>query len=101
MLLSPVMRSDNRFAVKVQAAVHLLSYGVGPLMLVQLACYPLLLLTFDSHWFPWQLADASVLVIAIGASPWIGFMVAQTRRGDRGGQAYHRFSARSSARECR
>ena len=81
MLLSPVMRSDNRFAVKVQAAVHLLSYGVGPLMLVQLACYPLLLLTFDSHWFPWQLADASVLVIAIGASPWIGFMVAQTRRG--------------------
>ncbi len=80
-LLVPVLRSRNRAAVKLQATVHLLSYGVGPLMLVQLACYPLLLLTFDSHWLPWQLADTSVLVIAIGASPWIGFIVAQTRRG--------------------
>ncbi len=81
LLLGPVLRSRNRPAVKLQAAVHLLSYGVGPVMLAQLACYPLLLLTVDSRWFPWQLADASVLVIAIGASPWIGFMVAQTRRG--------------------
>ncbi|HVD46774.1 MAG TPA: glycosyltransferase [Candidatus Limnocylindria bacterium] len=80
-LLVPVMRSAHRPALKAQAAIHLLSYGVGPLMLVQLACYPVLLLTFDSHWMPWQLADATVLVSAIGASPWIGFMVAQTRRG--------------------
>ncbi|HXC80098.1 MAG TPA: glycosyltransferase [Candidatus Acidoferrum sp.] len=81
MLLVPVIRSRTRFAVKLQAAVHLLSYGVGPVMLIQLACYPLLVLNFNSHLFPWQVADASVLIIAIGAAPWIGFMVAQTRRG--------------------
>ena len=80
-LLVPILRSRNRPAVKLQAAVHLLSYGVGPLMLAQLACYPVLLLAFDPRWLPWQLADASVLVTVIGASPWIGFMVAQTRRG--------------------
>ncbi|HVC77202.1 MAG TPA: glycosyltransferase [Candidatus Micrarchaeaceae archaeon] len=81
MLLVPIIRSRRRLAVKLQAAVHLLAYGVGPLMLIQLACYPLLLINFDSHLFPWQVADASVLIIVIGASPWIGFMVAQTRRG--------------------
>jgi hypothetical protein len=80
-LLVPLMRSANRPALKLQAASQLLSYGVGPLMLVQLACYPVLLLTFDSRWLPWQVADASVLMSVIGASPWIGFMVAQTRRG--------------------
>ncbi|MDQ6880427.1 MAG: glycosyltransferase [Candidatus Dormibacteraeota bacterium] len=80
-LLVPVLRSRNRPALKLQAAVHLLAYAVGPLMLVQLACYPLLLLTFDSRWLPWQLAYASGLAIAVGASPWVGFMVAQTRRG--------------------
>src|SRR6202035_3081070 len=32
-LLGSVMRTDNRPAVKLQAAVHLLSYGVGPVML--------------------------------------------------------------------
>src|SRR6202023_3527509 len=35
LLLGPVMRSDNRRAVKLQAAVHLLAYAVGPLMLIQ------------------------------------------------------------------
>ena len=80
-LLLPVLRSGNRAAVKLQATVHLLAYGVGPLMLVQLACYPLLLLGVGRRGLPWQLADASVLVIIVGVSPWIGFMVAQTRRG--------------------
>src|SRR2546427_2735268 len=46
LLLVPVMRSSNRIAVKFQAAVHLVAYGVGPVMLVQLACYPLLLAVF-------------------------------------------------------
>ena len=81
-LLIPVLRSSNPLAVKFQAFVHLVAYGVGPVMLIQLACYPLLLLVVP-HGFnlPWQLADASVLLVAIGISPWIGFMVAQTRRG--------------------
>jgi Glycosyltransferase like family 2 len=81
MLLGPVMRSRNRPAVKLQAAVHLLSYGVGPLMLIQLACYPLVLLASNSRWLPSQLGLTSLPVVLIGASPWIGFMVAQTRRG--------------------
>lgn len=80
-LLVPVLRSRNRAAVKLQATVHLLAYGVGPMMLAQLACYPMLLLSVGRHGLPWQLADASVLVIVVATSPWIGFMVAQTRRG--------------------
>src|SRR2546423_296496 len=44
-LLVPVLRSRNRAAVKLQASVHLLAYAVGPLMLLQLMCYPPLLLT--------------------------------------------------------
>jgi hypothetical protein len=83
MLLGPVLRSRNRVAVKLQAAAHLLAYGVGPVMLVQLACYPILLAAFGRHGvrLPWFLTDASALAIFVGISPWIGFMVAQTRRG--------------------
>ncbi len=83
LLIGPVMRSSNRAAVKFQAAVHLVAYGVGPVMLLQLACYPLLLVIYSRARIdvPWQLEDASLLAIAVGASPWVGFMVAQTRRG--------------------
>ena len=82
-LLIPVFRSHNRAAVKLQAAAHLLAYGVGPVMLIQLACYPLLLLTDGAHGFriPSQLANASILMVLIGVAPWFGFMVAQSRRG--------------------
>ncbi|HEY1420071.1 MAG TPA: glycosyltransferase [Candidatus Dormibacteraeota bacterium] len=84
-LLGKVLRSHNPAAVKVQALAHLLAYGVGPVMLVQLACYPVLLLGFgrDGVRLPWFLADASAVAIFVGISPWIGFMVAQTRRGRR------------------
>ena len=80
-LLVPVMRSDNRLAVKVQAAIHLLAYSVGPLMLLQLLCYPFLLVSSSGFGLPWQLAAASIWINVIGVSPWVGFMVAQTRRG--------------------
>jgi len=80
-LLTPVMRSRARPAVKLQAAMHLLAYAVGPVMLVQLACYPLLLLAPDRPTLPWQLADAGVLFVLMGIAPWIGFIVAQTRAG--------------------
>lgn len=82
-LIGPVLRSRNRAAVKLQAAAHLLAYGVGPVMLVQLACYPVLLAAFGRHGLrlPWYLTDASAVAIFVGISPWIGFMVAQTRRG--------------------
>ncbi|MGA7911915.1 MAG: glycosyltransferase [Candidatus Dormiibacterota bacterium] len=82
-LIGPVLRSSNRAAVKVQATAHLLAYGVGPVMLVQLACYPVMLAAFGRHGLrlPSYLMDASVAAIFVGISPWIGFMVAQTRRG--------------------
>ncbi len=80
-LLVPVLRSRNRAAVKLQATIHLLAYSVGPLMLLQLLCYPWLLLTSANLTLPWQLAVASVWINLVGVSPWVGFMVAQTRRG--------------------
>jgi Glycosyltransferase like family 2 len=82
-LLLPVLRSRNRAALKLQATVHLLAYGIGPLMLIQLVCYPALLLTLGRDGLPWPLADASALVVVIAVSPWFGFMVAQTRLGRR------------------
>jgi hypothetical protein len=82
-LLGPVLRSRNRAALKLQATVHLLAYGIGPLMLIQLVCYPALLLTAGRRGLPWPLADASALVVVIAVSPWIGFIVAQTRLGRR------------------
>ena len=85
LLLVPVMRSSNRMAVKFQAAVHLVAYGVGPVMLVQLACYPLLLVVFAHQRLelPWYIKDAAAVAILVGISPWIGFMVAQVRQGRR------------------
>jgi cellulose synthase/poly-beta-1,6-N-acetylglucosamine synthase-like glycosyltransferase len=79
-LLIPVLRSRTRAAVKLQATIHLLAYGVGPLMLIQLACYPVLL-TLAGNRLWWPLTDASMLVVVVAASPWIGFIVAQTRLG--------------------
>jgi len=82
-LLIPVLRSRSRAAVKFEAAVHLLAYGVGPVMLVQLACYPLVLLAFGAAGLrlPWYLADSSAITILVGVAPWVGFVAAQTRRG--------------------
>ncbi len=82
-LLIPVLRSPNRAGVKLQASVHLLSYGIGPLMLMQLICYPALLITLGRHGLPWPLADAAALVVPVAVAPWFGFIVAQTRLGRR------------------
>ena len=82
-LLVPVLRSRVRPGVKLQASMHLLAYGVGPVMLIQLACYPLLLAATDLPTLPWQLADVGILFVMMGVAPWIGFVVAQTRRGRR------------------
>ena len=80
-LLVPVLRSSARPAVKFQATMHLLAYGVGPVMALQLACYPLLLVGPRYPALPWQFADAGVLFVMMGISPWIGFSVAQMKRG--------------------
>ena len=80
-LLGPVWRSPNRLMAKVQATIHLLAYGVGPLMLLQLACYPALLLAVGRQHIPWQISDALLVGVCVAATPWLGFIVAQTRRG--------------------
>ncbi|HYL72360.1 MAG TPA: glycosyltransferase, partial [Candidatus Dormibacteraeota bacterium] len=80
-LLAPVLRSRNRAAVKLQATVHLLSYAVGPLMLLQLACYPWLVLGPGRLVHLWPVPAIAVTINLIGVSPWVGFIVAQTRRG--------------------
>jgi len=79
-LLVPVLRSRNRAAVKLQASVHLLAYCIGPMMLIQLLCYPALL-ALARDGLSWPLADASMLIVIVAASPWLGFIVAQTRLG--------------------
>jgi cellulose synthase/poly-beta-1,6-N-acetylglucosamine synthase-like glycosyltransferase len=80
-LLVPVMRSRNRPVVKLQAAVHLLSYAVGPMMLLQLACYPWLVVGGGHLGRLWQIPAIAIWINLVGASPWLGFIVAQTRRG--------------------
>lgn len=82
-LLGPVMHSGQRTAVKFQAAVHLLSYGVGPVMLVQLACYPLFVFAFSGQrlHLPLYVTLSSAIAMAVGVAPWLGFIVARVRRG--------------------
>src|SRR5438309_5374866 len=82
-LLGPVLGARTRMALKFHAAMHLVAYGVGPVVVVQLACYPVLLLTLGRPGLrlPTFLADSSALAILVGLAPWIGFVAAQTRRG--------------------
>ena len=81
LLLGSVLRSRVKAGVKFQATVHLLDYGVGPLMLLQLASYPWLLHFRGFGGANAHLVNASIWINVISVSPWIGFMVAQTRRG--------------------
>lgn len=80
-LLGPVWRSSAKPMAKIEATIHLLAYGVGPLMLLQLVCYPMLLLTVGRHNIPTPLGDALLLGVFVALSPWVGFIVAQVRRG--------------------
>ncbi|HUE69201.1 MAG TPA: hypothetical protein VMP38_13510 [Candidatus Acidoferrum sp.] len=55
------------------------------MMLLQLACYPLVLIAFGAGGYrlPWYVSDLSVIAILVGITPWVGFIAAQTRRGKR------------------
>src|SRR5258708_7204326 len=77
-LMVPVLRSRNRAAVKLQAAVHLLAYSVGPLMLLQLACYPWLIFALARTRYPWDLAPAALWINLLRAPPRIVFMLPHT-----------------------
>ena len=80
-LLGAVLRSDRAPSVKLQAAIHLLAYSVGPLMLLQLACYSVILISGGPLNLPAAFAAAALVMSTVGAAPWIGFSVAQRRRG--------------------
>jgi cellulose synthase/poly-beta-1,6-N-acetylglucosamine synthase-like glycosyltransferase len=82
-LLIPLLRSQNRPVVKLQAAVHLLAYGFGPLMLLQLMCYPALLIILGRHTNSWSYVGVSMVVVVIALSPFLGFIVAQAQLGRR------------------
>src|SRR5439155_564665 len=70
-MLLPVLGGNFRAGVKWQAVMHLLAYGVGPAMLVQLACYPLVLIAFGSAGLrlPWYLGSLSAVAILVGMTP--------------------------------
>lgn len=80
-LIRPVLDGPFPAAVKWQACMHLLAYGVGPLMLLQLACYPFLVLAQARHQSPPGLGGFGLAVNLVSIAPWIGFMAAQVRRG--------------------
>ncbi|MEP7105398.1 MAG: glycosyltransferase, partial [Chloroflexota bacterium] len=80
-LLPALLAGPQPARVKWQGAVHLLAYSVGPLMLLQFSCYPLLVLAHARHdpLFAWGWIGLALNVISL--SPWIGFVVGQRRRG--------------------
>ena len=80
-LLPAVMRSGLPAAHKFQAAMHLLAYLAPALMLVQLACYPLLLWAKVGHDPLFGLIRVPILVNLLSLAPAIGSSVAQWRAG--------------------
>jgi cellulose synthase/poly-beta-1,6-N-acetylglucosamine synthase-like glycosyltransferase len=75
-LLVPLFRSDQRWHVKLEGAIHLTSYLVHPLMLM------LILLTLPmSFSYSWVLAVAPWLMMAAVGPP-LMYVVAQLAEGD-------------------
>lgn len=82
-MLPRLLRAKLSAGARWQAGVHLLSYAVGPLMLVQLACYPFLLRARIQHHELPSLGSLGLVINAVTVAPWAGFMVAQARAGRR------------------
>jgi cellulose synthase/poly-beta-1,6-N-acetylglucosamine synthase-like glycosyltransferase len=78
-LLGPVLRSRRPPLVKFEAAVHLLGYSAPVLMLVQVACYPILVVGYASR--PPDGLTWPLLVSLLSLSPAVGLTIAQRRRG--------------------
>src|SRR5439155_16295900 len=57
------------------------SYALGPLMLVQLLCYPAVIFAKTHHLPLVGLGEVGLVVNLISLVPWAGFAVAQVRRG--------------------
>jgi cellulose synthase/poly-beta-1,6-N-acetylglucosamine synthase-like glycosyltransferase len=79
-LLWPVLASRLRLAAKFQATMHLLAYLAPLAMLVQIACYALLLTTVATgEPVPWLRIPALASLLSL--APATGMAVAQWRRG--------------------
>ena len=79
-LLPAVFRSGLRPAAKLQAALHLLAYLAPMLMLLQIACYPLLILSIG-HGEAYDAARLPFFVSFLSLSPTLGILAAQARLG--------------------
>jgi glycosyl transferase family 2 len=77
-LLGRVLLSSEPAGRKLQAAIHLCSYGVGPLMLLQVACYPLLITTGAAQHGQ---VNPLLLLNVMSVVPIIALSTAQARRG--------------------
>jgi len=80
-LLPEVLRSRLSPAQKFQATMHLLAYLAPALMLLQLACYPVLLLAKAEHDPLFGAIRVPILVNLLSLAPTVGFSVAQWRAG--------------------
>src|SRR5438270_1812 len=80
-LLGPLFRSRQPAAVKWQASVQLLSYAVGPLMLLQLLSYPAILFAKLHHDPFLALGTVGLAINLVSVAPCAGFAIAQHRRG--------------------
>ncbi|HEY8812152.1 MAG TPA: glycosyltransferase [Candidatus Dormibacteraeota bacterium] len=82
-LLPSVLRSGRPASHKFQATMHLLAYLAPALMLLQLACYPLLLLAKAEHDPLFGAIRVPILVNLLSLAPTLGFAIAQRRAGGR------------------
>jgi len=80
LLLGRILGGALPARVKWQALVHLCSYSVPVLVLLQLACYPLLLSPGRPSG-PLALNALPLLLNGMGLAPLVAFAVAQHRRG--------------------
>jgi cellulose synthase/poly-beta-1,6-N-acetylglucosamine synthase-like glycosyltransferase len=80
-LLPSLLRSRRPLSHKFQGAMHLLAYLAPALMLLQLACYPLLLLAKAEHDPLFGAVRVPILVNLLSLAPAIGSAIAQRRAG--------------------
>jgi len=80
-LLPSVLGSRLPAAQKFQATLHLLAYLAPVVMLLQFACYPLLLLAKAQHDPLFAAIRVPIAVNLLSLAPTVGFTVAQWRAG--------------------
>ena len=80
-LLPAVLRSRRPASHKFQATMHLLAYLAPALMLLQLACYPFVLLAKVEHDPLFGEIRVPILVNLLSFAPTLGFAIAQWRAG--------------------